>query len=423
MWRFRSMAIGLGLLSAAPAWATPCGTSLPGQYFLAFLGCDHAAFNCLDPMNHRVYLAQSNDGASWSLVPGWQPYPGSVPDVIRRGKDLYVYTPGQVRRYRGATGTWESPVPVTLSDPAANNYVDPSMTVDGQGRLVMFYLLGILGQDPAQCAPLQTTCTKHFHSATEVAGSDGTAFAVNPGDRVTVTIGNPGSASDPDIYSDHGRFILYVSRGQSVQAFTSTALHGVYVPIPSLPNGGILTTFGGVPAGYFDPLTARYWTYVQNGNIQRATHASLDAPIPSSSFVPVVDPVAIGLGPTFEIGSPSFAINAPTVAPEAFGLAVAPAGPPDPGTTISWAAFPNATSYDVIRGDIAALACATDHVDAGIATCIADNTTATSVGDLPGTPGPGGGFYYLARPNVPVAKGSYGYSPSGGERVPSGGCP
>ena len=404
------------LLAIAPAGAAPCGTSLPGKYLTAFLGCNHALFNCLDPLNHQVYLAHSDDGASWSLVPGWVPYSGSVPDVIRRGVDLYIYTPGQVRRYRGATGTWEAAVPVTLTDALADSYVDPSLTIDGLGRLVMFYLIGIFGQDPAQCAPAEPSCTKHFHSATEDAGSDGTSFTVNPGDRAAVTIGNPGSASDPDLYSDYGRYVLYISRGASVQALTSGALHGVYTNVPALP-GGILTTRGGVPAGHFHPQTARYWTFVQSGDIYRAAHASLDSPIPNMDFMSVVNPVAIGLGPDFEVGSPSFALNAPTVAPEVFGLNIT-----QPGNTISWTAFPNATSYDLIRGDLSSFACATDHVDLGAVTCVADNLPATSIGDFV-DPAPGQTFFYLVRPNLPLFKGTYGYSPDGGEDVPSsGGC-
>ena len=403
------------LFAAAPAGATPCGTSLPGNYFMTFLGCNHALFNCLDPLNHQVYLAHSDDGVTWSLVPGWVPYPGSVPDVIRRGRDVYIYTPGQVRRYRGDTDTWEAAVPVTLTDAQADSYVDPSLTIDGQGQLVMFYLIGIFGQDPAQCAPAEPSCTKLFHSATEVAGSDGTDFVVNPGDRPAVTIGNPGSASDPDLYSDYSRFVLYISRGASVQAFTSGSLHGVYTIVPALP-GGILTTRGGVPAGHFDPQTALYWSFVQSGDIYRAAHAWLDVPIPDGDFMSVVNPVAIGLGPDFESGSPSFALNAPTVSPEVFGLSIT-----QPGNSISWAPFPNATSYDVIRGELPSFACASDHVDLGAVTCVADNLPATSIGDI--DPAPRRTFFYLVRPNVPLNKGTYGYSPEGGEERPSsGGC-
>jgi len=68
---------------------------ITAPYLMAFHACDTSAgIDCNMPMNHKVYLAQSEDGVNWSLVPGWQPFQGSVPDVIRRGDTLYIYTPG-----------------------------------------------------------------------------------------------------------------------------------------------------------------------------------------------------------------------------------------------------------------------------------------------------------------------------------------
>jgi outer membrane protein assembly factor BamB len=286
-------------------------SNLQSPFLLAFHACDTTATDCRDPRNHQVYLAQSDDGANWSLVPDWEPYQGSVPDVIRRGDTIYVYTPGRVRRYRFSTNTWEDPVPMTLTDPeATGGYVDPSLFVDDQGRLVLFYLLGIVGQDPAGCAPGETTCVKHFHSAIEVEGSDGTAFVAEPGDRVQVTLDGPGSASDPDIFYDGNRYVLYISRGPSVQVYTSTTLHGSYTLSDSLPDG-YLSHAGGIPAGHFDPATARYWTYVHTtqGVIGRAIHASLDMPLDESDFTTVLNSSSIGLGASYQVGSPGFAVN------------------------------------------------------------------------------------------------------------------
>ncbi len=152
---------------------------ISGAYLLAFHVCDPEVSDCSDPRNHSVYLAQSDDGGNWSVVPGWETYKGSVPDVIRRGETLYVYTPGKVRRYDFATETWESPVIVALTDTESDSFVDPSLIIDDQDRLVLFYLAGIIGQDPAGCAPGETSCVKHFRSATEVEGSDGTQFVAD----------------------------------------------------------------------------------------------------------------------------------------------------------------------------------------------------------------------------------------------------
>jgi hypothetical protein len=322
-----------GIRSLRPVDATtptPTPTpNLPSPYLLAFHACDtattstglSAGTNCSDPRNHRVYLAQSDDGANWSLVPGWTTHSGSVPDVIRRGDTLYVYTPGQVRRYRFSTNTWEDPVQVTLTDPEANGmFVDPSPFVDNQGRLVLFYLLGAIGQDPAGCAPGETTCVKHFHSATEVADSDGTAFVAESGDRVQITISpsNPSSASDPDIFYDGSRYVLYISRGANVQVYTSLTLHGSYTLSTNLPDG-YLTHGGGVPAGHFESATARYWTYVHTpqGVIRRAVHASLDVPLADGDFITVLSGSSIGLGASYRVESPGFAVNTAGTTPSA----------------------------------------------------------------------------------------------------------
>ncbi|MFQ5343854.1 MAG: hypothetical protein ACE5F6_20110, partial [Anaerolineae bacterium] len=286
-------------------------SNLQSPYLLAFHACNTIATECRDPRNHQVYLAQSDDGADWSLVPGWEPYQGSVPDVIRRGDTIYVYTPGRVRRYRFSTNTWEDPVPVTLTDPEATaGYVDPSLFVDDQGRLVLFYLLGIIGQDPAGCAPGEGICVKHFHSAVEVAGSDGTAFVAQAGDRVQVTLNGSGSASDPDIFYDGTRYVLYISRGASVQVYTSPTLHGSYTLSDALPDG-YLVHGGGVPSGHFEPATSRYWTYVHTveGVIRRATHTSLDAMLDDSDFATVLTGSSIGLGDSYRVESPGFAVN------------------------------------------------------------------------------------------------------------------
>ncbi len=302
--------------------AVPQGIGLPkdtlatsevitGTYLMSFFACNRWETTCRFPADHRVYLAQSDDGASWKLVPSWTPYQGSVPDVVRRGDTIYVYTPGMVRRYRLSVGTWQAPVPVTLDDPQASSFVDPSLFVDERGRLVLFYLPGIPGQDPARCAPGETACTKRFRSATEVPGSDGSHFVADPGDRVRITISASSSASDPDIFYDGERYVLYISRGGAIQVYTSTDLRGEYALWPELPNG-YLTHFAGVGAGIFDKTTGQYWTFLTgNGAIRRAVHSTLNAEIDGDAFAPVFNAERIGLGPQYLIGSPGIALNVP----------------------------------------------------------------------------------------------------------------
>ena len=184
----------LALVSASfsiPGAATsdtrlPTKVSPPSQqYVMAFHGCKADSRDCNNPSNHEVYLAQSNDGASWGLVPGWEPRDGSVPDVLRRGDTLYVISTGGVSRLNMQTGdvTHEK---VTIE--GGENYVDPSLAQLPDGRLVMFYLPGIMGQDPASCAHGEGSCTRQIKSAVEVPGSNGTWFRADSGARVAETI-------------------------------------------------------------------------------------------------------------------------------------------------------------------------------------------------------------------------------------------
>jgi len=315
-----SAAVHLTGGSALESEYGPTTDGIQSAFLLAFLACNTAATDCRDPRNHLVFLAQSDDGVHWSLVPNWQPHSGSVPDVIRRGDALYIYTGGWVRRYRFSTQTWEDPAPVTLIDPDADSgmFADPSLIVDEQGRLVMFYLLARKNQDPARCAPGETSCVKTFHSAIEVEGSDGAEFVAEPGHRLQITIDSSGSASDPDIFYDGSRYVLYISRGNNIQVYTGETLHGSYALLDSLPDGFLTHGPGGTPAGHFDPTTARYWTFAPaRGSISRAEHASLNTFLNENDFVTILEPGDIGLAPSYILGSPGFALNTPGPAPTA----------------------------------------------------------------------------------------------------------
>ncbi len=288
------------------------------KYLLAFHACDTATTDCMNPKNHMVYLAQSDDGAAWEVIPDWEPFSGSVPDVIRRDNTLYIYNAGsQMRKYDLETDTLSERIPVTLNDPEApGKYVDPSMIIDDEGRLVMFYMPGIMGQDPAQCAPGEMQCTKLFRSAVEIEGSDGEEFTATEGNRAEVTIQND-VASDPDIFFDGKEYVLYISRGQSFQVFTSDDLLGSYTLSDTLPDGYLVPQgTGGIPAGYFDSKTSEYWTYIHTGHpnavIKRATHNNLDVPLNSADFIEVLGPATNNeFSTSYNIESPGFTVNKP----------------------------------------------------------------------------------------------------------------
>jgi len=301
---------------------------LTGKYLMAFHACNTATTDCNDPQNHMVYVAQSDDGASWSPVPGYVAYSGSVPDLVRRENVLYVYSPGIVRRYRIDMDAWEDPVPVRLtgSNGSSEEFVDPSAWVDEEGRIVLFYMVGMRGGDPAQCAPGQMTCTKIFRSATEVEGGDGADFLADEGNRVEIQISYQpmgsenfwmGTASDPDIFNDTNGYVLYISRGNSVQVFTSNELRGSYVVASSLPNGLLSSNLGGIASGYYDAGSGKYWTYVHSNQagtaeIMRAVHSSIASPLTQGQFSTIISGATFpGLGSTYRVESPGFAVNAP----------------------------------------------------------------------------------------------------------------
>ncbi len=294
---------------------------LTAPYLMAFLACDTTASSCDTPVDHQVYLAQSDDGEHWQVVPGWKPFQGSVPDVIRRGNVLYIYTPGAVTRYHLDTGVLEATQPVTIEG-VTDGFVDPSLILDAQGRLTMFFYYGEPNGNLGTCPTGETTCVRHVGSATEVEGSDGTRFVLDQGQRITVTLDTTQetrkTASDPDIFYDGQRYVLYLSHGLSVSVWTSPDLRGTYSLVEALPDGLLSYGWGGVPAGYFDPVSGEYWTYVHyasNPNIplviRLARHKSLTQALGNASFTTILTGEGAGLGAGWMVGSPSFALNRP----------------------------------------------------------------------------------------------------------------
>ncbi len=304
---------------AIEAAKTSTNSVIGKRYLLSFLVCNTADTACDDPRNHKTHIAQSDDGINWSLIAGYEPHFGSVPDVIRRGDRLYVYTPGKVRQYSYTDNTWGQPSDVSIRHTDGTNemFVDPSAIIDENGRLVLFYLVGQTSGDPARCPQGQSVCTKIIRSATEADGSDGTEFVVDPGNRAEIVITSSETASDPDIFKGLQDFILYVSKGAAVQALAATDLKGTYTDLPNLENGMLVNGAGGVPCGYYDQSSGEYWTYVHipRGNLQvirLAIHGSLDRLLTDSDFTDLISGSTFSeLGAGYAVASPGFALNSP----------------------------------------------------------------------------------------------------------------
>jgi hypothetical protein len=308
--------------SSEPTPDAPNTTAVSGEFLLAFHGCTPGdGVDCGMPTAHETYFAQGT-GASWAAVPGWEAYAGSgpgssasVPDVIRRGNTVYFYNPNVLHRYDITTGELSDAIPVVLSGTDSSGFVDPSpMLLDG--RIVLFYLPGIAGQNPAGCSNGEPSCERAIHSATEVDGSDGAAFVQDPGSRVSETLVPPASFSDPDVFADASGYVLYVSQGADVLAYRASEPRGSYVSVPELGGEPLSRNNGGVPAGHHDAATGEYWTYVTstvNGVsvIRRAVHLSLGTRLDASEFHTVLDATKAGLAAGTHIESPGIARNVP----------------------------------------------------------------------------------------------------------------
>lgn len=302
----KNLTLTLFLLSFEAALGQP----FTKNFIMAFHTCDAA---CTGFSQHYTHLAESNDGTTWTAVPGFVPYLGSVPDVIVRGSKVYIYNPGKVKRYNDATGSWEPQASVSVLDSLGNptSFVDPSPILDASGKIVLFYLssAGATG-DPAACNPYP--CTKYFDSAVEVDGSDGTQFIAQSGHRTSIDLNSaPQTASDPDIYFDGTRYIMYISKGSSTLALESGVLHGSYSSFAGLSND-LLTNEGGIPCGHFDPVTSKYWTFVHSnvsGNtvVRQGIHDGFSSLV--TGFNTVISGPVLGEPSTTKTESPGFCEN------------------------------------------------------------------------------------------------------------------
>ncbi|MBF0497735.1 MAG: hypothetical protein HQK58_14365, partial [Deltaproteobacteria bacterium] len=294
-------------------------TWLNQKYLMAF----HACTSCTDPVNHYTYVGQSDDGVSWTILPNYTTYQGSVPDLIHRNNTIYVYNPGYVRRYDISTTAWADPAKVAVTirhtDGSAENFVDPCPYLNSDGKIILFYLVVDVSGDPAKCQTGQSTCTKTFRSATEVTGSDGTQFTVDAGNRAEIQISGSTTslqvASDPHVFQGPSGYILYIAKNGGVQAMSSDQLQGSYTNISGLPDGMLVSNTGSVPSGYYNPDTGQYVTYVHSPDgsttvIKRAVHSSLNTPLTGSAFTTILTGSSVpGLGSAYSVASPGFHRN------------------------------------------------------------------------------------------------------------------
>jgi hypothetical protein len=267
------------------------------KYLMTFQACSGDV--CNDPRNHTVYLAGSDDGINWSLIEEFEPIPGSVPDLIFYNNSLYIFhTPG------ASTFHWHKlnqcfeivdmgSTMIEGPDGMTGGFVDPSMIVSGDD-LIMFYLPGVLGGDPAGCDV--HPCTKEIHSAV-ADNEDVRSFIQQDGNRVSMYIKDEEAEiqlfCDPDILRfKNGSYLLYISIGGSTLVYQDTALSGTFVS-PDDPDLVVISNVGGVPGSIQAP-DGSIWLYVNKNSpegtkIARGVSNDGVMPIDDNDFTTVID--------------------------------------------------------------------------------------------------------------------------------------
>jgi hypothetical protein len=171
---------------------------------------------------------------------------------------------------------------------------------------------------------------------------------------------------------------------------------------PALYAGGQFTTADGEPANNIARWDGAGWSPLSSG--------LEGGPAPAVQALAVFDD---GTGSSLYVGGNFHVAGGLVSGNFARWGNVAPAGSPTllladsgPGTELSWTALAGASTYDVVRGDLASLRSSAGDFTAATQACLADDTTATSQVFTP-APGPGEGFWFLVRGSNCTARGSY----------------
>jgi len=240
------------------------------QYLMTFNSCP--AGEC-GPHDHRVHLAGSDNGFEWTLLDALgDDHGGSVTDIVSYKGDLYL-----IHTRAGSDHMWDKldgclqvveqgDVTMLGGDEGDEGWVDPSLVVDGD-ELVLFYLPGTPGANPAACSPGEDSCERAIRSARTDADSFPT-FTVVPGDRVKVTVSQPpdglGGFSDPDILPlADGTYLLNTSSGGNTLVYTGTELDGAFAS-PNVDGSPLFASKqqGGVPTAIQEASSLDVWLYV-----------------------------------------------------------------------------------------------------------------------------------------------------------------
>ena len=247
-----------------------------------------------------VSLYGSSDGVRFAPSPGFPPAPGASPSPVRRGPTLYLYSVpalsaeglgGTLRRFTArADGRLAEGSPAAYTVQLASledagrstpGGLAPSLAVDDARSLVLLYALRYEPGTNACPVPGQA-CIK-LRSATEAAGSDGTTFAGDPGNRIVVGFDPADSIGPPALLrADKGWAVVMQGPSECLHVLTATDPHGAYRNAGCIADGGPAG-----PSGLWDPRLREYRLYgVAGGRVVRAVTARL-RPLAPARFRPL----------------------------------------------------------------------------------------------------------------------------------------
>lgn len=238
----------------------------------------------------RVLLAVSGDGTSSLLtssdgirfsapIASWA---GSQPTPVRRGGTLYVFDSptltrdglsGTVHRFgvkvngavaeKGSTAyTVQLASPEDAARATAGSFA-PSFAVDENGAIVLLYALRF---EPATNAcPAQGQACVKLRTATEVSGSDGSAFNGDPGNRVVISFAPAATTGPPSLLrTATGWAALLRGPGGCLHLVTGRDLRGHYM------DGCVAHISPATPSALWGPVVREYRLYgVAAGRVVR----------------------------------------------------------------------------------------------------------------------------------------------------------
>jgi hypothetical protein len=267
-----------------------------------------------------VALYQSSDGVRFAATPGFAPVPARSPALVRRAGTVYLFDTAAlsagglggpllrfaVRPGGALAGSAPAAYGVQLASPedaarASPGGIAPSVAVDDAGLLVLLYALrfepatnacplvgrSAAGQSPtARKGGAGQACVK-LRTATEVAGSNGTAFTGDPGNRIVLNLDPADAVGPPALFrADKGWAVVLPGPTGCLRVLTAANPHGSYGNLGCIADGGPAS-----PSGLWDARLREYRLYgVTDGRVVRAVTARLRRLAPGR-FRPLVLPV------------------------------------------------------------------------------------------------------------------------------------